>query len=339
MKVSRVCLVLIVLVTGACFGQSDRGIAHSEAGSSVFGFLRMGVDGRSLGMARVGIGMPNDVYGALSNPAALAYIEGMQAFASYRPIILDVRAGGAGFARPFSKGVWALSATYISFGEIDGVDHENKPTGETWGHQSLTGTFSWARGIMPNMGVGASIKGVYDRLASEREAQSADGFAADVGWQYRLYSSRLILGLLVRNIGFIRESYTDDDPDWTLPWSLGAGISYVPRPLPGIRLALDLEKPRDDYLNYRAGAEFRIYKQYLVGRAGFQFSHRDIRQLADVLGGVSGDFYHKTNWSLLDLGFGVLAPTDLYEVCIDAGLNIRVDGLAPSPAVTLLVKF
>jgi hypothetical protein len=339
MKTSRVCLVCITALW-TCLAQSDEDFVHKNAGSSVFSFLRMSYESRSLGMARIGIGMPNDLYGALSNPAALAYIDNMQAFASYRPIALDIRSGAAGAGRRFGqKGFWAASAAYLSFGEVREVDENNELTGDVWKHQALTGAVSWAAQVAPAMGFGASLKGVYDRMAGDEQGYSADGIAFDIGWQYRLYSSRLIIGLLLRNTGFIRAGYTDDDPAWSFPWSIGAGLSYIPLAIPRLRLAMDLEKSRDDYLNYRLGSEVRIYKNYLIGRAGVQFSHRDLRHLGGVLQSTASDFYQKTNWSIFDLGLGIVAPVEDYEIRIDAGLNIRTDGLPASPSITLLANF
>ncbi len=328
----KACIASVIGAALAC-------AQHERAGTSVFPFLNLGVDARALAMGDVSAGMANDLYGSQCNPAALAYPQRMQAMLAYRPIMLDVRAGALGFSKPMgTRGTLGAHLLYLSYGLIEGVDEQNKSTNVMWSPYSLVGGFSWARLMVSDLALGLTLKGIYDNLD---HGNTADGVAADLGMQYRMLSSRLIYGVVLRNMGFVRKWYSENDAgrDMLLPFAALAGISYLPYSLPSLRVALDLEKSVDDYLNYKTGLEVALYKRYLFARLGFRFSHRDLREVFRILRSVSDDTYQKTNWASLVLGVGVDAPVSTTDVKIDAALVLHTEGLPPTPAVSAVVGF
>jgi hypothetical protein len=332
-------LVAVLLASAALVGAEIENTAHKAAGTKAFDFLHLGFDARTLSMGEARFGVKNAICGVLGNPSSVAFIDNIQGMISYRPIILDVKSGAIAAAKPYEKsGNWALNLAYLSLGKIDGVDEQNMPTGQTWSHNSLVGSVTWSMLVAKQMAVGASLKGIYDNISSNKESSyTADGIAIDLGWQYRMKAGRLVYGAVIKNVGFVRDPYTKLTSIPALPWSIGAGISYVPRYFSALMIAFDLEKPSDGYLDYRLGLEYDIYKRHLFMRGGYQFSQRELGELIDVLKGDANDYYQRTNWSTFSLGAGFATPAGNTEFKVDAAINFRVDGLPPSLAVTALV--
>jgi len=330
-KISGI-LTALLLVYAVSHAQNAR------AGTAVFPFLNINVDARSLGMGDVGVGMANDLYGGVSNPASLAYPLRMQAMLAYKPIMLDVRAGALAFSSPVQKsGTFAGHLSYVSYGLIEGVDETNTRTNITWSPYSLVGGGSWARILYEDFAIGLTLKGIYHNLG---HSYSADGLALDIGFQYRMLSSRFICGALARNMGFVRKWYSDEDvQERIMPLSISTGLSYLPKTLSSLRMGIDLEKSIDDYLNYKTGMEVALFKQYLFARLGYRFSHRDLRELFRIMQNSAGDTYQKTNWSSLTIGAGIDAPVSTTDIKIDVALVLHTEGLPPTPAFSAIVGF
>ncbi len=320
---------------------------HKNAGTRYFPFLKIGYDARSSAMCGTSVGMPNDIYGVLSNPGALGFIDKMQAMISYKPVLLDVRGGALGFAWPKgTQGTWAINFIYLSGGVFDNnlYDVSGNSIDGALHPYSIAGSVSWSKRILDYFAVGATLKGIYDRLSEgldeDYQKRSADGFAADVGVQYRTRSSRLIYGLVVQNLGFIRSSYSDESEKNGLPLSISTGLSYVFRNFPAVRTAFDLEKAVDDYLQYKLGLELNVYKQSFILRGGYNFSQRDLDEfLSMIRNGSFDDDYQKTNWSLVSCGAGVKADANEVDITFDLAVNFRVDRLDPGFVFTCLLGF
>lgn len=326
-------------------GSGNAGViesVHWGAGTTAFkDLLGLGYEARSLAMGKVQIGMPNDVFGAFGNPATFGYLDKTHAMVSYHPVLVgvDIRAGAMAFARPSARmGVWGLSIPWLSYGTIEGVDEQNRSTGETYTPYGLWGSLSWARrvGATP-LSVGAAVKGIYGTL--DYEGQSADALAFDAGAQYRVFNSRLVLGILMRNLGFLRSGYSEETDDALLPAAFGAGISYSPRHASVLRMAFDIEKPIDDYLHYRFGVEVAPIREYLFLRTGADFTHRDLREALRTLRGEQDEEYQKTNWYLWGFGVGAVAPLGEVDLRVDTALYLKVAHLPPGYCVTVSAAF
>jgi len=271
----------------------------------------------------------------------------MQALLSYIPVILDIRSGALAFAWPKdNKGIWAINLTYLSAGDFNDIlyDESGKKIDGSLNPYWVAGGVTWSKKVFESLSFGATVKGIYNRLSEgigdDIPRASADGFAVDVGMQYRVRSSRLIYGLLIQNLGFIRSSYSDDTEEASLPMSMVAGLSYVFKNFPAVRTAFDLEKAIDDYLQYKLGLELNIYKQMFFIRGGYNFSQSDLEEFFDMFrNGKFDEEYQKTNWSLFSMGVGVKADVKEININLDTALNFRVDRLYPGFALSLLLGF
>jgi hypothetical protein len=341
MKVSITVIAAILLTSLTGYAQ------HERAGTNLFPFLSLGYNARAMSMANIGAGMANDIYGVQCNPAALGYVRNRQAMVTFQPILMDVRAGAMGYANPIeNRGVLAASLTYLSYGTIDGVDKvqgEIVSTGRTYKPYALTGGVTWSRIMLADMSLGASLKGIYSNLDGD-EGSTANGIAIDLGWQYRMLGSRLIYGITLRDFGYLLSGYTEETDRAMIPFTLRAGISYIPQNITALLMAFELEKAFDDYLNYRLALEIAAYRQIIFIRGGFNCSQQDISaKLTDWFNidnsSDNTDIYQKSNWYIFALGVGINAPVKTINFKIDAALNFRVDWLPPSYTLSLMADF
>ena len=101
MKQSALLITFIfVLLFNLAYGDNGINSIHPDATKTFFPFLKIGYEARSVAMGGTSAGMPNDIYGIMGNPAALGYVDKMQAMISYKPIVLDIKGGTLAFAMP-----------------------------------------------------------------------------------------------------------------------------------------------------------------------------------------------------------------------------------------------
>jgi hypothetical protein len=330
-------LLIAILVTGAW----SSGI-YDNAGTKFFPFLKREYDARAIAMAGVSVAMENRLYGVLSNPASLGYIDRMEAMISYTPVVLDINGLTIAFGMPYKNyGVFAANIVYMSYGSFEPRDESGNSIEGSLHPYSIAGSVSWSRIMMENLSVGLTVKGIYERLSEGIEDEinqcSADGFGIDIGAQYRTKSSRLIYGLLIKNLGFIRSSYSEDTGKTGLPLSFAIGLSYIFRNFPTVKTAFDIEKAVDDYLHYKLGLELNVYRQIFFIRGGFNFSQSDAEEFfALIKNGSFNKEYQKSNWTLCSVGIGIQKETQDVDITLDAALRFRVDRAAPSFAFTLM---
>lgn len=337
-RVLKQLLFMIVFIVGA----QCRGIC-GDAGTRFFPFLKREYNARAMAMAGVSVGMASNLYGILSNPASLGFIDRMEAMISYTPVILDINGLTIAFGMPYKDyGILAANIVYMSYGTFEAIDESgNKIEGDLHPY-SIAGTVAWSKAVLQNLALGITLKGIYERLSEGIEDEinrcSADGFAADLGMQYRSRSSRLIYGFLVKNLGFIRSSYSDDVEKTGLPLSFVTGLSYIFKSFPSVKTAIDIEKAVDDYLLYKLGLELNIYKQVFFIRGGFIFSQSDAEEFFSMIKeGSFDEEYEKTNWTIATCGFGIEKEVDDVKVNFDAALEFRVDWTWPGFSFTILM--
>jgi hypothetical protein len=341
MRIGFIFVLVVFVLSG--FGENDQTGISGTANTNNFSFLKIGYEARAVGMAGASAAMPNDLYGVLSNPAALGYIPRMQAMISYNPYFLDLRGGTVSFARrQGSLGVWALNVVYLSEGSFVGRDESNQLT-ETYDPLRIAVNASWAKTFLESFSCGLTLRGIYERLSvanSVNSEVSASGFACDIGAQYRLKASRLIYGILMKNLGVVTSRTINSATDKRLPLIFSTGISYILKNIPNMRVAFDLEKPQNDYLLYRLGLELNIIRQIVFMRAGYNFSQYDLKQLFSFLqNSNSGNTYQKTNWTLFTLGLGINTKVSTYTVAVDCALHFRTDRMNPNFILSMLLGF
>jgi len=314
---------------------------HTGAGRSIFPYLGIDYDAHSGAMAGASVAVPNGAYGVLTNPAATAFVKGNQVYIGYRSIMDGVWGGPVAYSRNMGKyGVFTLSMIGVTSGDIDVVEEKNgNPvfTNETASENFITGGLSWAMPVGEELSLGLTIKGVYDRLRIPGSDYSATGMAFDGGAFYSLLRGRLTAGAVVRNAGFMISS--SDGMNYNLPVVLEAGLSYVPRYIPSMRLALDINKELGDYMNFEPGMQFDLYKKTLSLMLGYAFSEKDLQQKFRSFSGNQDDDYVKSNWNALCLGLGINTDIDRIKLQLDFAFQFKSSSLPPSMLISVLLDY
>jgi hypothetical protein len=317
---------------------------YSESGTSLFPFLKLDNNARTIAMGGASAAMANGIYGAAVNPASTGFLTQTQAMAGYQSLILDAWAGPIGYAFPTHKyGVFSSNLMYVSHGYLDSseaLDENGVSTGETWHVFSIVGSLGWSKVLLNNLSIGLACKGIYHPIKSSGGYYAAaSAIAFDAGFQYRSRGSRFIVGCAIQNAGFIVSNYSRDFNDLSLPLAITTGISYTPLYIPSLRLACDLQKSNDDYLNYKPGFEYAIYKKNLFVRGGYGFSEADLEYLIKQMKNEASSDYIKSNASGLSLGFGIVTDINGMATNVDVACLLRSEDLGPSLALSVLVEY
>jgi len=284
--------------------------------------------------------MQNDSYGILSNPAAIAHVNRTQIMAGYRQVIMDIWGGPLAVVYPASKGVFGASLITMSSGGLDIVDENQNLTGERAKSSYTSGAVSWGMLLYDNLSVGANLKVAYHNLevGGLESRYSADGFAVDCGVQYRLNNGRLIYGAVLRNFGFVRSGYLNEFNDYPFPYGIEAGVSYVPRHVLNLRMALDVNKFKGDYLNFEPGFEYTLVKNVFL-RGGYAFSFKDLENAIEIFRGERDENYQKSNAAALSLGGGLAAAVDNVDLRLDAAFQFYSDLAKPAFILSIIAGF
>ncbi|OGJ96687.1 MAG: hypothetical protein A2350_01865 [Candidatus Raymondbacteria bacterium RifOxyB12_full_50_8] len=144
---------------------------------------------------------------------------------------------------------------YISFGENEWTDEVGRKLG-TFNSFDMFGGVSYGTNFGDNIGVGASAKFIYSKLAdvpvgNEQRRGGANSFAIDVGDKQRNILKRLDFGLCLQNMG-PDIVYIDQNQADPIPFNLKTGVVWraIDNPIHNFKLLFDLNRElirrRDD---------------------------------------------------------------------------------------------
>lgn len=293
---------------------------------------------QSAAMAGASVAGVKGSAGVAINPAAAVSVENMQLFVGYRTIMDGVWGAPVVFSRNFGKyGVFSVLITGLSSGEIDVIDElDGEPvyTDKIAESQYLTGAVSWGYRVMKDLSVGATMKGLYNRINDGDQIYSAKGLALDAGVLYLLPNKRFTVGATVKNAGFVLKGF--DDRNYNLPFLVEAGLSYIQNST--VKLALDINKPLGDYINFEPAIDICI-KKVLSLRLGYSFSHQDLTKFIKKLSGKEDENYVKSNWNTFCTGVGINTKVNKTLLNIDLALQFHSSQLTPSTIVSASVDF
>lgn len=277
-------IIVIAIILAGATATTVRAKTHPNAGAgtSIFPFLKMEVDARSMAMG--GIGITNSAW---SNPAVLretdsrkisfSHIQGFQQddwnFISYQDHPEFLRWG-----QGWGKGGIGLSLLHrgVNLENYDesGIKREDITTSDMVVVLSLAGigprSSKYAQHLLDG---GQLFWGVNGKFINSRvEEYKAQGFVIDTGFLYQFSKGELVfknyifslenltLGLSLQNIG---PKVKGD----SLPLILRAGGTYQCNDR--FLLALGLEKPRDNWISIGLGGEYQI-SDILFLRGGYR---------------------------------------------------------------------
>ena len=320
---------------------------HAGAGTTIFSFMNVHYDARSVALAGASVALANDCYGIFSNPAALAGVSRMQAVIGYRPLGAGIYGAPLAYALP-RKGIGVLGAGFygLTSGKVEVTDIAPDATvlftGESARVDNIAGYALWARKVNDYLSAGVTVKGIYTGIKGFEEGAavrwSADGFALDGGVQCRFQNSRLIYGVVVRNVGFVRSGFEEDEDGFSLPFGVEIGVSYMLRNMENLRLIAELGKQRNDFLAFTPAAEWEVLPQQLTVRAGYRLDRYTFQKFKNTLVGEANTTQVRSTMTGLCLGVGF--STDVMErnVKFDAAAEFLTIPVLPAIVASILMQ-
>ncbi|MFA5858556.1 MAG: PorV/PorQ family protein [Elusimicrobiota bacterium] len=181
-------------------------------------FLRIPVGGKALAMGEVFTAIADDASAMYWNPAGMAGIKSMQAFAMYNNYLLASMHGVGSFVMPMKNDL-ALGAmfTYYAQESFDLLDDNGTVIG-TVAPSDMAVSVGGSKLFSQQLSVGAAGKFISSTLYQK----TATAFAADIGAIYNL-NPDISFGASVRNLG---TSMTFVSEAQGLPMTIAAGAVY-----------------------------------------------------------------------------------------------------------------
>ena len=300
--------LLLTLILGTyAFAQNP------NLGTSGAQFLQIPVGARASALGGAVVGLTDDASSVFWNPAGLAKIKSFQANFSYMRWfdLFDFNALSVAF-NAGDAGVFAASMIVFSTGEME-ITTEQEPngTGRFFDSQDIAVGASYSRFLTDRFNVGITVKYISQRIWNE----IADGFAFDVGTQYRLDFQNLTIAMSMSNFG---GDLQYDGPDLNIVYDKNTNFP-LSRLTPG-KLQTD---PYPLPLNFQVGIGFDIYQaDFIKIRGGIDAVHPNDNDERVLFG---------TEFSFFDRFFlrgGYRYNYDDENFTFGAGVNIPISNAA-----------
>lgn len=265
----RLILTVFAAATSA-FAQS------SGAGSAEFVFLRNFQGARMAGM--VGIPAAGEELGSMTyQPASFARLTTTRVEVGSRYQMPGMSTGSASYATKLASGVVAGRFDFLSSGEIEGISSNNELTGKVHKPSEMMFDIAFAEPLGDRLAWGIGAKAVQENL--DIDGSQAWGLALDLGATFQPGSRRLSYALYMANLGAKLSGHTRTERDYgSLPLTFGFDTRFTPSNPRGLNLLLDIQKPLDNEIMVRLGAEYKVSK-YVDVRAGWR---TDVQEISDA---------------------------------------------------------
>lgn len=256
---------------------SQSASAAGDPGDAGALFLRVGMGARAASMGDGYAGVAEDASSVYWNPAAMAAVLGTNIQFTHDEYMVSARLEQIALTHETRYGTLGLSFTGMYMDDME--RREDVPTEIPLGNFSVydaSFAVGFARYILPNTSLGATVKPVYQKI----DTWSASGWAFDIGLFHVARINGLKLAAVAGNVGapmkFIDEEYA-------LPRYMKVGGAYE-RETAVLRgrllLTLDGVWVNDGGPKQHLGAEY-MYQRTLALRAGYKAGY-------DSYGGTFG---------------------------------------------------
>lgn len=202
-------------------------LLFAQAGGRSFEFLNLPVGARVAGLGGVGItATAEDVNLFLSNPAMLDSANHNHISWSYLGFYADVSYNSFAFSWNHDKiGPIGIGVQRLGYGDFTGYDETGAATSDFSGGETAV-VISKSHQISV-FSMGASLKYVNSSI----DAFSSSAMAFDLGGTFTHPTQELVVGLMIKNLGFVVSDYTGAS-DGSMPWDVQVGVTYKPEHMP-----------------------------------------------------------------------------------------------------------
>ena len=250
---------------------------NESAGTAGFSFLKIGVGARAAALGGAFTAVPGDLEAAAWNPAGVHDVGGRSASVSLTRYVIDTEAGFLAVGLPEGARMWAVSANYVSYGEMPHTDGDGQELGTFGAFDVATALTASQKVWRDRLTLGASAKWIYSSIHD----YTSDAWAVDLGALVRGPVPGMTFGASLSNLGSVRSGFTEGYED-ALPVLMRAGVTHHPAhfPIP-LMLAVDFTVPNDNDPYFTFGAEVELAGGLYV-RPGYS-----LRQEGDEALGLS----------------------------------------------------
>ena len=276
-ELNRILLIwIIVMILVALVG--DVTVAATDVGRTAADFLMIGHGARAASLGGAYTAMASEATAAYWNPAGLTGLEGTEVTFGHFAWFQDITVEQASFGFPLSdRFSGALSATYVSYGTIQGYDLTGQPSDDVVAYD-WNGGISLAAAISDRFSIGLTGRYINQRL----DDVSASAFAGDFGVRYS--DESFAIGATVVNLGSDMKFYQASEK---LPAAARLGVMFRPFS-ETVATSLEVEQRFYGDLYIRQGLEFGFDETYFL-RAGFDYlPAQDGRSLASGITAGAG---------------------------------------------------
>ena len=297
---------IILLIFMGMPAAADNTDIHENAGTRAMTFLKIGVGAKAMSMGESHVAATDDLYASYWNPAGLTRLQQPQLALMHNEWFAGINHEFVGFAYPLgSIGVLGASASFLSFGELQGRDREGNET-TIFRPYDLALILSYARNFGSALAFGVNAKFLREQIADE----SGTGIAFDLGGLYNFSGTPLSLGFNAQHVGprvkFIEEAFG-------LPFTFRLGAAYRLWNEAFI-LTADIIRPSDNDIAVGAGAGYTI-ANILQLRTGYKYKvgGNDLGAVSGLTGGF-GLTLRRFQIDYALVPFGVLGLTHRFSL-------------------------
>jgi hypothetical protein len=287
-RIVRLAAGLVLCGTAHLFAQNP------NIGTSGAQFLKIPVGPRASAMGGAYVANGNDASALFWNPAGIVNVKDNELFASFTSLWSGISLSHAALVVSTENvGSFGVSMSLLTMGQME-VTTELQPegTGQTFDARDIMLGVSYARHLTEDFSVGITMKYVNQRIWNE----TANGFAVDVGTQYRIGIEDLSIGMSMTNFGpdmrydgrdlSVQYDASTQNPenrltpaqlaadDYPLPlhFQVGVSMTVVNAESFKVLVAADAAHPNDNQERVNVGTEMTILGNFFL-RGGYRFGY------------------------------------------------------------------
>jgi len=254
-----------------------------NAGTAGFDFLRIFPTAREAAFGGATIARAESPLGFWYSPAHALASENQRAHLGYVSYVAGIHVGSVGYSQMLDpkKGL-GIGVVYLNSGSMKRTDPLGNELG-TFGVSNADVNVSFAYRLTDIFTLGAGLQGLYGSIDTFFAVGLAGNLAATADIPISGLDG-LSAGLVCRNLGYQVKAYqAERDP---MPLEIGLGLGYKPND--NLSFGLDVQKPLDNRVQVRFGAEGWVTDMFVV-RLGYNSMGADLESGggADIMAGFS----------------------------------------------------